>query len=144
VKTLPQPSDEQTFQASKLDLSERDRHEAAYALHRDLLTLRRDDPVLSRAGTYRPEGAVLGPGAFLLRYVDAMRGDRLLVVNLDVDLDFAPVREPLLAPPRGRKWRLAWSSEAPEYGGHGTPPLDVENRWSMPGNSATLFVSESR
>jgi maltooligosyltrehalose trehalohydrolase len=144
VKTLPQPSDEQTFQASKLDLSERDRHEAAYALHRDLLALRRDDPVLSRAGTYRPEGAVLGPRTFLLRYVDAMRGDRLLVVNLDVDLDFAPVREPLLAPPRGRKWRLAWSSEAPEYGGHGTPPLDVENRWSMPGKSATLFVSESR
>ena len=29
-----------------LDLGERERHAPAYALHRDLLALRRDDPVL--------------------------------------------------------------------------------------------------
>ena len=144
VKALPSPSGERTFQASKLDFRERERHRAAYALHRDLLALRRDDAVLARAGTYRPEGAVLGPRTFLLRYIDRERGDRLLVVNLDVDLDFAPVREPLLAPPRGATWRMAWSSESPEYGGHGTPPLDVDQKWTMPANSAMFFVSESR
>ena len=74
--------------------AERERHREAYDLHRDLLALRRDDPVLSRAGTYRPEGAVLGPGAWLLRYLDAELGDRLLIVNLDGDLDFTPAREP--------------------------------------------------
>jgi maltooligosyltrehalose trehalohydrolase len=144
VDALAPPSDPRTFQASKLDFAERDRHRAAYALHGDLLALRRRDPVLSRAGMYRPEGAVLGPRAFLLRYVDAGHGDRLLVVNLDVDFDFTPVREPLLAPPRGRAWRLQWSSDAPEYGGHGTAPLDVDQRWLMPGNSAMFFVSEPR
>jgi hypothetical protein len=83
MKALARPSDEATFLASKLDFSERKLHRAAYALHCDLLALRRDDPVLARAGTYRPEGAVLGPRTFLLRYIDAEHGDRLLVVNLD-------------------------------------------------------------
>ena len=115
-----------------------------YALHRDLLALRRRDPVLSRAGTYRPEGAVIGPGAFLLRYLDAERGDRLLAVNLDCDLDFTPAREPLLAPPRGARWRLAWSSEAPEYGGQGTPPIDTDASWMIPGSTALFFVPEPR
>jgi maltooligosyltrehalose trehalohydrolase len=144
MKALAGPSDEATFLASKLDFSERKHHRAAYALHCDLLALRRDDPVLARAGTYRPEGAVLGPRTFLLRYIDAEHGDRLLVVNLDADLDFAPVREPLLAPPRGARWRVAWSSEARQYGGQGTAPLDPDERWLIPGNSATFFVPEPR
>jgi maltooligosyltrehalose trehalohydrolase len=144
VPILPAPGDEATFAASKLDLGERERHREAYALHCDLLALRRGDAVLSRAGAYRPEGATLGPGALLLRYLDAERGDRLLIVNLDCDLDFTPVREPLLAPPLERRWRLTWSSEAPQYGGQGTPPLDTDGPWSIPGNTAMFFVSEPR
>ncbi len=144
VRALARPADEGTFQACKLDAGERVRHAEAYALHCDLLALRRDDAVLSRAGTYRPEGGVLGPGAFLLRYVDARRGDRLLVVNLDCDLDFAPVREPLLAPPRDGRWRMVWSSEAPQYGGQGAPPLDADGPWLIPGGCAMFFVPEQR
>jgi maltooligosyltrehalose trehalohydrolase len=74
------------------------------------------DPVLRAAGRLRPEGAVLGPGAFLLRYIDWEHGDRLLVVNLGPDLDFTPAREPLIAAPFGAAMRLGWSSESPEYG----------------------------
>jgi maltooligosyltrehalose trehalohydrolase len=144
ARRLPPPSDDETFEASKLDAAERERHRAAYALHCDLLALRRRDPVLSRAGTLRPEGAVIGPGAFVLRYVDGVRGDRLLVVNLDCDLDFTPAREPLLAPPWGARWRIAWSSEAPEYGGQGTPPIDTDAAWVIPGSTAVFFVSEPR
>jgi maltooligosyltrehalose trehalohydrolase len=144
VGQLPRPGDEATFAASKLDLGERDRNRQAYTFHRDLLKLRRDDPVLSRAGTLRPEGATLGPGALLLRYVDVERGDRLVIVNLDCDLDFLPAREPLLAPPAEAKWRLAWSSEAPQYGGQGTPPIDTDGAWVVPGSSAMFFVSEPR
>ena len=142
VRALPPPGDEQTFIASKLDFSERARHRQAYALHVDLLKLRRQDAVLSRAGCYRPEGAVLGPGAFLLRYLDAEHGDRLLIVNLDCDLDFAPAREPLIAPPYGQRWRLVWSSESPEYGGQGTPPLDRDAPWLIPGGCALFFVPD--
>ena len=100
--------------------------------------------MLSRAGRYRPEGAVIGPAAFLLRYIDADLGDRLLVVNLDCDLDFSPAREPLIAPPVGQRWRLAWSSESPEYGGQGTPPLKVDAPWMIPGGCALFFVPDSR
>ena len=132
------------FSASKLDRSERERHTEAYALHCDLLALRRDDAVLSRAGDLRPEGAVLGPGAMVLRYLGGERGDRLLVVNLDRDLDFTPAHEPLLAPPFNARWTLAWSSEAPQYGGQGTPPFEPDGPWLVTGSSAAFFVSEQR
>ena len=144
VTRLAAPDDEATFTRSRLDLSERERNAAAYALHCDLLALRRTDPVLARAGTYRPEGATLGTGALLLRYLDATHGDRLLVVNLDCDLDFTPAREPLLAPPFGARWRQVWNSEAPQYGGQGVAPLDPDGPWLIPGSSALFFVSEPR
>jgi maltooligosyltrehalose trehalohydrolase len=144
LRALPRPGDDHTFAACKLDLGERERHRDWYALHVDLLRLRREDPVLSRAGRHRPEGAVLGPGAFLLRYIDREFGDRLLVINFDCDLDFSPAREPLIAPPFGQQWRLAWSSESPEYGGQGTPPLQTDAPWIVPGGCALLFVPERR
>jgi maltooligosyltrehalose trehalohydrolase len=144
VRQLPVPADESTFATSKLDLDERESHAQDYALHIDLLALRRRDPVLARAGCYRPEGAVLGGSAFLLRYVDWEHGDRLLLVNLDCDLDFTPAREPLIAPPYGQQWRLVWSSEAPEYGGQGTPPLKTDAPWLVPGGCALFFVPEPR
>ncbi len=143
VKALAPPADETTFNACKLDRSERERHREAYELHCDLIALRRRDPILSRGAT-RPEGAVLGPGALLLRYLAGEDGDRLLIVNLDCDLDFTPAREPLLAPPLNARWKMAWSSEAPEYGGQGTPPLDPDGPWLIAGGTAMFLVSEQR
>jgi maltooligosyltrehalose trehalohydrolase len=143
-RTLPAPDDRDEFRGCVLDRDERARHKDMYELHCDLLALRKSDSVLSRAGTYRPEGAVLGSSAFLLRYIDADLGDRLLVVNLGCDLDFVPAREPLLAPPAGSRWRVIWSSEAPAYGGSGTPPIDTDAEWRMPGGCALFFVPEAR
>jgi maltooligosyltrehalose trehalohydrolase len=37
-----------------------------------------------------------------------------------------------------------WSSEAPQYGGQGTPPIDLDGAWIVPGSSAMFFVSERR
>ena len=144
VEELAAPEAEATFQSCKLDLRERVRHAEAYALHKDLLALRRHDPVLAHAGMRRPEGAVLSGAAFLLRYVDAERGDRLLIVNLGADLDFRPAREPLLAPACDTRWRLVWHSEAPAYGGQGVAPLDPDGPWLMPGGAAMFFVPEPR
>ncbi len=136
------PTDIATFERCKLDLTERERHASAYRLHRDLLALRRNDPVLARAGQLRPEGAVLGPGAFLLRYINPEHGDRLIVINLECELDFNPAREALIAPPWNARWRLAWSSEAPEYDGQGTAAIDTEAIWTIPGGCALLFTPE--
>jgi maltooligosyltrehalose trehalohydrolase len=139
-RTLPSPTDTATFARCKLDRSERQLHTDAYALHCDLLSLRRTDPVFSRAGVYRPEGAVLGAGAFLLRYLDRDHGDRLVIVNLGCDLDLVPAAEPLLAPPERMRWSVVWTSEAPKYGGRGAPEIDTDGEWRIPGGSALVFT----
>jgi maltooligosyltrehalose trehalohydrolase len=65
---------------------------------------------------------VLGARAWLLRFFsDEATG--LLIVNLGPDLTMRPAPEPLLAPIEGHRLGILWSSEAPDYGGVGTPPL---------------------
>jgi maltooligosyltrehalose trehalohydrolase len=136
---LPDPADPGTFERCKLDLSERDRHTEASALHRDLIRLRRHDPVLRAPRRGGFDGAVLGAEAFVLRYFGG-GGDRLLVVNLGRDLHLDPAPEPLLAPPEGMHWAVLWSSEDPRYGGLGTAPPETEGTWRLPGQAAVLFA----
>lgn len=141
---LPDPGDVANFERCKLDFEERRRHAAAYALHRDLLELRREDPVFraQRAGAI--DGAVLGEEALVLRFFAADHADRLLVVNFGRDIHFAPAPQPLLAPPPDRAWKTLWSSEDPRYGGSGTPPLDTEEGWRIPGHAAVVLASAPR
>jgi maltooligosyltrehalose trehalohydrolase len=136
---LPDPADPQTFQRSKLDLSERQRHAEIYALHRDLIALRRRDPVLSSQRRGGLDGAVVGPQAFVLRFFGEGPSDRLVLVNLGRDIHLDPAPEPLLAPPEGGHWELLWSSEYPCYGGSGTPPLETEMGWYVPGEAALVL-----
>ena len=86
---------------SKLDLAERQRHAGMYALHRDLLRLRREEPVFRAQRRGGMDGAVLAPEALVLRFFGTHHDDRLLVVNLGRDLHLNPAPEPLLAPPAG-------------------------------------------
>jgi maltooligosyltrehalose trehalohydrolase len=130
---------EETFLQSKLDLSEREQHSEIYRMHRDLLKLRREDPVFSHPRTGGVDGAVLGPHAFVLRFFGCKAEDRLLLVNLGVDLKFQPLPEPLLAPMEGGHWKLKWSSENPRYGGCGTPAIEKEGVWRMPGHAAVVL-----
>jgi maltooligosyltrehalose trehalohydrolase len=135
---MDDPGARRTFELSKLDLSERDRHSAIYEMHRDLLRLRREDPVFgnSAAPAARVDGAVLSDEAFLLRFFGEEDDDRLLLVNLGLDLHLTPSPEPLLAPPENMEWRVLWSSEDPRYGGSGAPPLDTGENLFLPGNAA--------
>ena len=64
---LADPGDIDTFRRSVLDLGERQRHAAIYALHRDLLGLRRTDPVLGQRPC-RIDGAALTDEAWMLRF----------------------------------------------------------------------------
>jgi maltooligosyltrehalose trehalohydrolase len=129
------PSDKQTFERSKLDLSERESNSAIYEMHRDLLSLRREDTVFG-APAGGVDGAVLSDEAFVLRFFGENNDDRLLLVNLGLDLRLTPAPEPLLAPPDTMEWRLIWSSEDPRYGGTGAPTLDTEENWILPGHAA--------
>jgi maltooligosyltrehalose trehalohydrolase len=140
---LPDPGAPETLAACHLDWSEAGRpfHQAALALHRDLLALRRSDPLIAAQGEeVRIDGAVLGPACLALRYAGPGSDDRLLVVNLGADLALRLLPEPLLAPPEGKRWNVLWSSESPRYGGDGTPPLDRgADGWLIPGNAAVLL-----
>ena len=138
IDSLDNPADPATFERSHLDLAERDRHAPAYALHRDLLRLRREDPVFSAAWSGRIEGAVLGPAAFLLRYF-AGGDERLLLLNLGRDLRLHPAPEPLLAPPENRRWEIAWTSEKVDYGGSETPELETDTFWLIQGHAAVVL-----
>jgi maltooligosyltrehalose trehalohydrolase len=137
---LPDPADMRTFERCKLDFAERQQHAEAYALHRDLLRLRREEPIFRAQRPRGVDGAVLGPHAFVLRYFGDDRNDVLLVVNLGRDLHFDPAPEPLLAPPEGKQWKVRWSSEDIRYGGDGTAPLDTEENWRIPAEAAVVLV----
>jgi maltooligosyltrehalose trehalohydrolase len=111
------------------------------ALHRDLLRLRRDDPTFRRQRRRGVDGAVLGESALVLRFFgDLPEEDRLLLLNLGADRDCTPMPEPLLAPPVGQRWRLAWSSEDPRYGGGGIPSFRDDRPWLIPGNAALVLM----
>jgi maltooligosyltrehalose trehalohydrolase len=133
------PGDIATFERCKLDHSERDTHHEAYDLHRDLLKLRREEPVFRAQDRHGIDGAVLSPEAFVLRFFGNDGDDRLLLVNLGIDLHHDPAPEPLLAPPCDCEWTMLWSSESPQYGGIGTPPPDSELNWRIPGHAAVLL-----
>jgi maltooligosyltrehalose trehalohydrolase len=136
---LPDPSNAATFESCKLDFSERHSHRESYALHRDLLHLRREDPVFRAQRQRGVDGAVLGAQAFVLRYFAEDGHDRLLLVNLGRDLHLDPAPEPLLAPPEGKTWDIQWSSEDVRYGGSGTAPLDTEEGWRIPGEATVAL-----
>jgi len=160
-KSVPPPSDRETFERCKLDPEERVAHVEALALHRDLLEIRKDDAVLRRQSGELVHGAVLSSEAFVLRFFgedpfarpSALRplgpsaprlqygDDRLLLINLGANLHLASAAEPLLAPPAGCRWEMIWSSESPRYGGSGSPAVESGEGWRLPGESAVLMRS---
>jgi maltooligosyltrehalose trehalohydrolase len=141
------PSDPATFQRCKLNHAERETHREIFDLHRDLLKLRREEPVFRAQCRGGVDGAVLSPQAFVLRFFgdqDDARQHCLLLVNLGIDCHLDPAPEPLLAPPADCEWSTQWSSEDPKYGGVGTPPLDTEQNWRIPGHAAVLLKPQSK
>jgi maltooligosyltrehalose trehalohydrolase len=141
---LADPADIKTFERCKLDHAERARHREIYDLHRDLLRIRREQAVFQNQLPRGLDGAVLSPFAFLLRFFGKLGDDRLLLINLGTDLHLDPAPEPLLAPPTHAGWRILWSSESPKYAGSGTPVLETEHGWEIPGHAAVLLEPSTR
>jgi maltooligosyltrehalose trehalohydrolase len=137
---LDDPAQVSTFEKCKLDFGERVAHAGMYRFHRDLLALRRTDPVFRAQRRAGVDGAVLGPDALVLRYFGGDDGDRLVVVNLGRQMEGDPAPEPLLAPPDGGSWRECFNSEDVRYGGAGAPPLNLERGFGLPAECALVLA----
>jgi maltooligosyltrehalose trehalohydrolase len=138
------PHERGTFEKCKLDWTEREKHSHIVALHRDLLRLRREDPVFSAQRSDWIHGAVLGGQAFALRFTGGSRGDRLMLVNLGRGFKYSPSPEPLLAPPQNRDWELLWCSDDPRYGGSGASRIRRLETWNITGHSALVLYERPR
>jgi maltooligosyltrehalose trehalohydrolase len=138
---LDDPASRATFTRCKLDFSERESHAPLYALHTDLLALRRDDECFGAQRADWMHTSLLGPRALLLRFFHP-DAHRLIVVNLGDDLRLNPAPEPLLAPRAGRRWRHLLGSEAVRYGGKGYADPHQDGIWNLTAQSASVFIEE--
>ncbi|MDZ4817968.1 MAG: DUF3459 domain-containing protein, partial [Planctomycetota bacterium] len=132
------PGSIETFEKCKLDWQQYETNHEVVDMHRDLLRLRKSDPVFSRQDATTIHGAVLAAEAFALRYHGPDGDDRLLIVNLGRDLYWNNLAEPLLAPRQGTDWSLLFSTGNPRYGGPGIGILDTQ-RWHVPGHAALVL-----
>ena len=137
--SIPVPSDPDTFERCRLDFEERKTNAPIYRMVRDLIQLRKSDPLFGEPRRHGMDGAVLEEKAFVFRYFAPDGEDRILLVNFGRDLNLDPAPEPLLAPPFEKRWGILWSSEDLLYGGGGTTPLDTEDNWRIPGESAVVL-----
>jgi len=140
---VPDPGARSTFERCKLDFSERKQHAHVYALHKDLLELRRNDPAFRQQRSDLVHGAGLGPECFLLRFF-CDSGHRLLIVNLGRDFELSPVPEPLFAPPIASTWQLLFSTENPRYGGNGTAVPEQNANFNVSAQAAIVLAPRSQ
>ena len=134
------PGDEKTFEACRLQWRDLDTHQPLVSLHRDLIRLRRSDPVFSVQRRRGLDGAVLNDHAFVIRFYSDANDDRLLVVNLGPRCHPNDA-EPLLASPTRLGWNTVLSTDDPRYDGWGTTPLETpKDGWWLPAESATVLV----
>lgn len=139
---IPRPNDLETFERSRLDWGEleKEEHQQMLALHRDLIALRRSDPVFSaKPERGRVDGAMIGDRACLVRFFAADGMDRVLILNMDGEEHLSIAPEPLLAAPHGMQWEVLFCSEDPRYGGTGCLyPETREEFWRLPGENWRL------
>ncbi|HEY8077753.1 MAG TPA: malto-oligosyltrehalose trehalohydrolase [Labilithrix sp.] len=133
------PDDPQSFARCKLDFAERETNRPIYEMHRELLRLRREDAIFSAQRSDWIAGAVLSDRALALRFAAGSGDDRLLLVNLGLDLELETVAEPLLADPAGKSWRVLFASEDARWGGCGNPAVREDGRRTLLGDSAVVL-----
>lgn len=136
---IPDPQAIETFMRSKLDPAERARNAPIERLHRDLLALRRTDPVLRVQDRARTRAIAPTPDVLaLLRWTETEH--RLLLLNLGPAVRI-PWGELNLVP---GLLSLRWHSRAATYGGDGaTPSLDAAGI-TLPAASAAFLGSAKR
>jgi maltooligosyltrehalose trehalohydrolase len=144
---IANPAERTTFEASKLVALDRELPESVQlqTLFRDLLRLRREDPAIALQRRGNLDGAVLSDDCFVLRYFyeDPIHGasDRLLLVNFGSPLELSHLPEPLLAPPRTKRWSMRWHSEQLKYGGSSAELPITTKGWRVTEEATMLLIA---
>jgi maltooligosyltrehalose trehalohydrolase len=139
---IPDPQQASTFFDSKLNLDERDLHAPTYNWYRDLLTLRRNDPVLHVQDRQRTSADALSFSAVAVRrWTEA--GTRLLIANFGSKLtvllaSFVGQDAGISSPPR-----ILLDSNDTSYGGTGQLATLFGERIDVPARSAAILSFDS-
>jgi maltooligosyltrehalose trehalohydrolase len=142
-RSLPDPADASAFRACRLEWPEGRAAGDSWRLHRDLIALRRSDPVLQHVGTpdVQTASAALDRSVVLVRYRTGA-DERMVLVNLGPKTRLR-MNDPLLAPSFGRPWVVRWCSEHADYGGRGMAELRADGRWALQAHCAWLLQPRS-
>lgn len=145
---VPDPQDEDTFVSSRLDLSEREQpgHTEVYQLYRELLSLRRNDPVLSKQDRARMQAQAIGSELLgVLRWDDEGRR-RLLLVNFGGATRFALAEQAWLGEAAQLAWRPLLSTAEQRFAGPGADlsalPLRPGAAVELPPHCAVLCAAD--
>jgi maltooligosyltrehalose trehalohydrolase len=138
---MPDPQGGATFLRSKLDLTEREKpgHREVHALHRELLWLRRSDPVLSRQDRTKLAAEALNAMALRMERWDDEGNRRLVLVNFGDELLLEP--EPT---DMAHGWRPLLSTAEERFAGAGVDlaslSLAAGAAVRVPARSTTLWT----
>jgi maltooligosyltrehalose trehalohydrolase len=141
---IPDPQAESTFLRSKLPLAERTANADVYRLYRDLLRLRRKDPVLCGPDRMSMTAEAVATDVLVLHRWGS-NGHRLIVANFG---EAARVELPSVAETAPGEWRLALATSWRRYGGGGQRPLlnlaESATVVRMPARTAAVFALSPR
>jgi len=126
AKKLPDPQDEQTFRDSKLKWQEvtQSPGKEIFALHKALLTLRREEPAMAASARADFDAAVVGSDLLAIRRRPRHLGDALLFVIALQGGGAAKLDGSRVAPPAGKTWQLLLDTESKEFGGRAPAVFD--------------------
>ncbi len=145
--SIPDPQEEATFLASKLDLTERRTNAPVYRLYQELLSLRNGDPVLRNGGRAATRAVAVGAQIVVVhRWCGTAH--RVLVANLGAATNLPVDETPGLQDVPVAHWQLLLSTADPQFSGSGREAGlcggESDRRLVVPARSAAIFAIDAK
>jgi maltooligosyltrehalose trehalohydrolase len=128
---IPDPQDVQTHRRSMPDHGQRNDHADVYNLYRDLLAMRRDDPVLRHQDRQATRARALAPDVLAIcRWHEGQ--ERVLLANFGAEAaDVSAPAAGAVGIVESEGWRVVWSTP------NTAQPASI---WTVPARSARLLA----
>jgi maltooligosyltrehalose trehalohydrolase len=140
--SIPDPQSPETFLRSRLDLSERELNAPIYALYRELLRQRREDPVLRVQARDQVRADTIGAKIVAVHRWHGHQ-HRLLVANFGPSVGIRIGDHPSLADLPDGGWQLLLATSERRFGGTGANCLILgeaaARRLEIPARTAAIF-----